>query len=325
MGLFKSIKKLVKKAAPAVGAVVGFSFGGPMGAAIGSGIGSLATGRSVEDSLKNAAIAGIGGIAAKGLNFGPGVSGQGFFARALPSYKGITSLGFGSPIASAAQGVLGKQGLANTIQQQIAAAGGTPTPEKTLGRFLDAESAKLGLPGSIGPGGSAASKGMFSGVMDVLGSDAFKYGALGLGAGALLGGAMNQQEEQAATGDMRADDPNIVGEGFGSVVGPFSNNVYDLTDAQDRRQYNQELLRYQDSSFQYDIPVTSGYAHGGDVHAGGGEVDGPGTGTSDSVPARLSDGEFVLTAKAVRGAGGGDRDVGAARLYDMMSELEATA
>jgi hypothetical protein len=59
--------------------------------------------------------------------------------------------------------------------------------------------------------------------------------------------------------------------------------------------------------------------------ANGGEVNGPGTGTSDSVPARLSDGEFVLTAKAVRGAGGGDRDLGAARMYDMMSELERVA
>jgi hypothetical protein len=57
----------------------------------------------------------------------------------------------------------------------------------------------------------------------------------------------------------------------------------------------------------------------------GGEVNGPGTGTSDSVPARLSDGEFVLTAKAVRGAGGGDRDIGAARMYEMMSELERIA
>ena len=60
-------------------------------------------------------------------------------------------------------------------------------------------------------------------------------------------------------------------------------------------------------------------------NANGGEVNGPGTGTSDSVPARLSDGEFVLTAKAVRGAGGGDRDLGAARMYDMMSSLERVA
>ena len=35
----------------------------------------------------------------------------------------------------------------------------------------------------------------------------------------------------------------------------------------------------------------------------GGESVGPGTGTSDDIPAMLSDGEYVMTAKAVRGAG----------------------
>ena len=35
----------------------------------------------------------------------------------------------------------------------------------------------------------------------------------------------------------------------------------------------------------------------------GGESAGPGTGTSDDIPAMLSDGEFVMTAKATRGAG----------------------
>ena len=34
-----------------------------------------------------------------------------------------------------------------------------------------------------------------------------------------------------------------------------------------------------------------------------GEVEGPGTGTSDSIPALLSDGEFVFTAKAVKNLG----------------------
>ena len=38
----------------------------------------------------------------------------------------------------------------------------------------------------------------------------------------------------------------------------------------------------------------------------GGESAGPGTGTSDDVPAMLSDGEFVMTAKATRGAGAFD-------------------
>ena len=35
----------------------------------------------------------------------------------------------------------------------------------------------------------------------------------------------------------------------------------------------------------------------------GGKVKGPGGPKSDRVPARLSNGEFVMTAKAVRGAG----------------------
>ena len=35
----------------------------------------------------------------------------------------------------------------------------------------------------------------------------------------------------------------------------------------------------------------------------GGESIGPGTGTSDDIPAMLSDGEFVMTAKANLGAG----------------------
>ena len=57
----------------------------------------------------------------------------------------------------------------------------------------------------------------------------------------------------------------------------------------------------------------------------GGESIGPGTGTSDSIPAMLSDGEFVMTAKAVRGAGGGDRREGAKKMYEAMDKLEAKA
>jgi len=39
----------------------------------------------------------------------------------------------------------------------------------------------------------------------------------------------------------------------------------------------------------------------------GGAINGAGSGQSDSIPAMLSDGEFVMTAKAVRNAGNGDR------------------
>lgn len=94
-------------------------------------------------------------------------------------------------------------------------------------------------------------------------------------------------------------------------TGRIGNKLYNLDDPDERRQYFEDNRKRQGAE---DIEL-----------AGGGEVTGPGTGTSDSVPARLSDGEFVVTAKAVRGAGGGDRDVGAARMYDMMSQLERVA
>jgi len=48
---------------------------------------------------------------------------------------------------------------------------------------------------------------------------------------------------------------------------------------------------------------------------GSGEVDGPGTGVSDSIPARLSDGEFVFTRKATD-------QIGADKLQKMMDDAE---
>ena len=51
---------------------------------------------------------------------------------------------------------------------------------------------------------------------------------------------------------------------------------------------------------------------------GSGTVTGPGTGKSDSIPARLSDGEFVITAKATE-------EIGEDNLMSMMKDAEAAA
>jgi hypothetical protein len=56
-----------------------------------------------------------------------------------------------------------------------------------------------------------------------------------------------------------------------------------------------------------------------------GQISGPGTEKSDSIPAMLSDGEFVMTAKAVRGAGKGSRRAGAKQMYKLMHQLEKNA
>jgi hypothetical protein len=74
-------------------------------------------------------------------------------------------------------------------------------------------------------------------------------------------------------------------------------------------------------------------AEGGMLNFGGREMDLRGGGfvpigkkeKADDVPARLSKNEFVMTADAVRAAGGGSVNKGAQRMYDLMNQLEARA
>lgn len=81
--------------------------------------------------------------------------------------------------------------------------------------------------------------------------------------------------------------------------------------------YNPETKQYQDVPYVRSSGIMTA--------AGGGHIIGPGTGTSDSIPAYLSDGEFVMTADAVKGAGNGDRKKGAAKMYAMMNKFEGMA
>jgi len=97
--------------------------------------------------------------------------------------------------------------------------------------------------------------------------------------------------------DLWQQDPNKYGFGTDNFYG---NNPY-----------------YQDPGFMPTVPSM--------MVAGGGHINGAGTATSDSIPAMLSDGEFVMNAKAVRGAGGGNREDGARRMYAMMRSFENRA
>ena len=73
-----------------------------------------------------------------------------------------------------------------------------------------------------------------------------------------------------------------------------------------------------------------GLANGGEPtmemdYRGGGFIPVGAKERADDVPARLSKNEFVMTADAVRAAGGGSVDVGAQRMYNLMNQLEAVA
>ena len=81
-----------------------------------------------------------------------------------------------------------------------------------------------------------------------------------------------------------------------------------------------------------DTGVAS-FKDGGIMDLGGKEMDMRGGGfipigakeRADDVPARLSKNEFVMTADAVRAAGGGSVNKGAKRMYNLMHKLEARA
>ena len=136
-----------------------------------------------------------------------------------------------------------------------------------------------------------------------------KWGPLALGAGAAVAGGM------ALQGDFQPVDED------GDGVPEYWTNGYDY--------YTQDPTKYgfgQDFYGQNPYYQGTGYIPPAvQTVAGGGEIMGPGTPTSDSIPAMLSDGEFVMNAKAVRGAGGGDRKKGAQRMYAMMRQFEGRA
>ena len=94
------------------------------------------------------------------------------------------------------------------------------------------------------------------------------------------------------------------------------------------------LARMNDPQFRFlpGAEFTRAYAEGGGVmDLGGMEMDLRGGGfvplgakeKADDVPARLSKNEFVMTADAVRAAGGGSVDKGADKMYNLMKDLEA--
>ena len=101
----------------------------------------------------------------------------------------------------------------------------------------------------------------------------------------------------------------------------------------------EETLAMNDLSEYYVPPASAaeggiiGLKEGGMLNFGGREMDLRTGGfvpigkkeRADDVPARLSKNEFVMTADAVRAAGGGSVNEGAKRMYEVMNNLEARA
>ena len=158
---------------------------------------------------------------------------------------------------------------------------------------------------------------------------------------------MGFSPEDAAKKAREAFDNMSQGQGIkGTQVA--SGYKTDIEDMYEQYVFEMEEQGLQPMSFsEFLAQARSGMAHGGSIHharrmeagglmnrnllntgmdkdmRGGGFIPEGTKEKADDVPARLSKNEFVMTADAVRAAGGGSVNEGAKRMYDTMHRLEA--
>jgi len=98
----------------------------------------------------------------------------------------------------------------------------------------------------------------------------------------------------------------------------MEDNYVDFVISQALSEEQQEFLNEQLEGNDMLSVIFDQVVEAASEFTGDGPVKGPGTGVSDDIPARLSDGEFVFTAKAVE-------EIGEDTLMSMMKEAEAGA
>ena len=141
---------------------------------------------------------------------------------------------------------------------------------------------------------------------------------------AFSGGLYNYQSQGAGAYDPTRATLYAGGQGAAApgVVAPTGIMQAQYSPEYGRRR-TQSIQQYYSPFIGTAAPIMA--AKGGSIREfprKTGPINGPGTGTSDDIPAMLSDGEFVFTARAVRNAGNGSRRKGAARMYKLMKSLE---
>ena len=324
-GIGSFIKRLVKKVAPIVGTVVGYMYGGPMGATIGRTLGGKVKGESWGDALRRGITTG-GMIYGSNAVFGTnpiqwGVEKWG--ASALPgaswaaSAPYMTQMAEAEAIAAAGAGVGTQAGL-------------TPSEIVHPGR------------GGVGSGITGTTAGAETPWWKSLFMEEGKFspmrtlGTVGIG-GALFGG---MAQEDTGQGEMEPTkyqnyleavaDAEARGLQYGDLgyptpeqFGVYKPPAHELMGGLfGPNVANKDYYDYVD--YWKNAPSANLFSELKGTNEGG-YINGPGTEKSDSIPALLSDGEFVFTADAVRGAGNGDRRQGARNMYNMMRQFEQVA
>ena len=362
--IFKAVKKVAKKILPVAAPIIGNLIAPGIGGILASGLTSKLTGGSWGDAAKSMALSYGAGAIGRGLTGGfsydatPGsglaFSGSGFgtglqegLTQPFSAFGNLASSGASNPLA---QGIFGPRalavpgvfsGLANTEFAKQPFGGGDGIMSKVFPNYSSTPVSSAAFPKgsqelrssmsatkpategieSVVEGATkkATEEGFFNQLGQFVSGDRLEgipatvAGAGVTGVGAYLAadaaGLLKEEEE--------FNPENLSGAEVAAYKKWQTIANKNSPEAESLRTIWYGKPRYSDENLKRFFNV--------DARAAGGEIVGRGTGTSDSIPARLSDGEFVMTARAVRNAGNGDRDLGAARMYDMMNRFESGA
>ena len=316
-GLWGKLKKVVKKLAPIlvpvamsfVPALAGLSatkFG-----AISGGLTGAVQGGDLKDILKGALTGGaIGGLTTLGQK----------------AFAGKAPVDAANPAGTTAAATASKSPLVDQAFPDLAV--GAPDPSGILGAVSPSELVRAAQ-APVGAPASTLSLGM-------TGADAITAAQTPVGTSVtntlrtqpnLLARSAQKLAKSFAEPFMPKTFDPLKAAGYASIAGSMLVEEPKIEDFDSEAAYQEAMAEYerQVAAVGYG-PTPTGFAEGGIANMmNGGFTQGPGTGTSDSIPAYLSDGEFVMTAKAVEGAGKGDPKQGAAKMYAMMDKFERMA
>ena len=358
----KKVGKFLKKNAGTILGIAGALTGNPFLAALGSGIGNYIQTGNLKSSLLSAGMAFVG-TKWVGPWIGKQIQ-TALPSMGLPTGTGIGNL-FGEAGATGAQGTVGTftdaaRSLQGLEQTAMRAAVESASVNATLPNVVTAATKALGSSVPTDVAKTIASKAAEQAVANVgAGLTGQALTAVpGAGFATSVGQRLAAQplaqlagSAISGAGQMMAQDsinsmfetPEQEAEALAAWT-----QRYDYTpSAQELYQfYTQEYVPglqvdtsviggtpgysqpAQAQTAQLGLPPTPGYTQGLQPilsAAGGGYINGIGGPKTDSNLARLSDGEFVMTEPSVRGAGNGDRDLGAQRMLGIMESFEGRA
>jgi hypothetical protein len=290
-------------------ALLGEALGGAtLAGATGIGaLGSATVGGLAGNALLGAGIGGLTG-GAKGALMGGLLSGAGTVgASALGNYlggantTGIQPMGSDPAYASGDPTSVGMYGP----QIPTSAAGGTPASVGAYGPQIPAGVQMPAMP-------STGSSGFLSSLTNYA-TDPNKMAAAAVGLGSLMGGDSSQPEMPSVTaGTPTSTDPNMT-----KRLSTAPLNRTRLQPPIDYYNYGKMPEQNFYAPEQAQQPTVQA-AHGGPLSR---YVEGGGTGRSDSIDAKLSDGEYVLDAETVALLGDGSSKAGAAKLDQFRANI----